>query len=55
LVLRLIIQTIRRDLSRSVQIDEASNLSSPYPSRADHSDLEHQATDLALMEFVGGV
>jgi len=37
--LRMIIQTIRRALSRSVQIDDASNLSSPDPSRADHSDL----------------
>jgi hypothetical protein len=52
LILRLIIQTIRRDLSRSVQIDEASNLSSPDPSGADQIDAEHQATDLVLMEFV---
>jgi hypothetical protein len=44
----LIIQTIRRDPSRSVWIDEASNLSRPDPSGADRIDAEHQATDLAL-------
>ena len=52
LILRLIIQTIRRDLSGSVQIDEASNLSSLDPSGPDQIDAEHQATDLAVMEFV---
>jgi hypothetical protein len=42
----LIIQTIRRDRSRSIWIDQASNLSSPDPSGADQIDAEHQATDL---------
>jgi uncharacterized membrane protein len=49
LIIRLIIQTIRRDLSGSDQIDEASNLSRPDPSRADQIDAEHQATDLAVV------
>jgi hypothetical protein len=57
LIIRLIVQAIRRDPSGSVWIDEVSNLSRPDRSGADHSDLEHQATDLVLMEFVepGGV
>jgi hypothetical protein len=42
----LIIQTIRRDPSRSDQIDEASNVSRPDPSGADQIDAKHQATDL---------
>jgi len=45
-IIRLIIQTIRRDPSGSVWIDEASNVSRPDPSGADHIDAEHQATDL---------
>jgi hypothetical protein len=49
LIIRLIIQTIRRDRSGSDQIDEASNLSRPDPSRADQIDAEHQATDLAVV------
>jgi hypothetical protein len=48
LIIRLIIQTIRRDPSGSVGIDDAPNLSRPDPSRADQSDAEHQATDLAV-------
>jgi hypothetical protein len=52
LIIPLIIHTIRRDLSGSVGIDEASNLSSPDPSGADQIDAEHQAPDLALPEFV---
>jgi hypothetical protein len=48
LIIRLIIQTIRRDPSGSDQIDEASNLSRPDPSGTDQIDAEHQATDLAL-------
>jgi hypothetical protein len=48
LIIRLIIQTIRRDPSGSDGIDEAPNVSSPDPSGADQSDAEHQATDLPL-------
>jgi hypothetical protein len=44
----LIIQTIRRVPSRSVLIDEASNVSRPDRSGADQSDVEHQATDLVV-------
>ena len=47
LTIPLIIQTIRRDPSGSVWIDQASNLSRPDPSGADQSDAEHQATELA--------
>jgi hypothetical protein len=49
LIIRLIIQTIPRDPSRSVQIDDASNVSRPDPSGADQIDAEHQATDLAIV------
>jgi len=48
LIIRLIIQTIRRDRSGSVWTDEASNVSRPDPSGADQIDVEHQATDLAV-------
>jgi hypothetical protein len=48
LIIRLIIQTIRRDRSGSDQIDEASNVSRPDPSGAEQIDAEHQATDLAV-------
>jgi hypothetical protein len=48
LIIRLIIQTIRRDPSGSVWIDEASNVSRPDPSGPDRIDAEHQATDLAI-------
>jgi hypothetical protein len=48
LIIRLIIQTIRRDPSGPVGIDEASNLSRPDPSGADQIDAEHQSTDLAV-------
>jgi hypothetical protein len=48
LIIRLIIQTIRRDRSGAVWTDEASNLSRPDPSGADQIDVEHQATDLAV-------
>jgi hypothetical protein len=41
LIIRLIIQTIRLDLSGSDQIDEASNVSRPDPSGADQIDAEH--------------
>jgi hypothetical protein len=44
----LIIRTIGRDPSGSVQIDEASNVSRPDRSGADQSDVEHQDTDLAV-------
>ena len=48
LIIRLVIQTIRRDRSGSVWIDGASNVSRPDPSGADQIDVEHQATDLAV-------
>ena len=48
LIIRLIIHTIRRDRTRSDQIDEALNVSRPDPSGADQIDAEHQATDLAV-------
>jgi hypothetical protein len=48
LIIRLIIHTIRRDRSGSVQIDEASNVSRPDPSGSDQIDAEHQATDLVV-------
>jgi hypothetical protein len=41
LIIRLIIQTIRRDPSRSDQIDEAPNVSSPDRSGAVQIDAEH--------------
>jgi hypothetical protein len=48
LIIRLIIQTIRRDPSEAVQIDEASNLSRPDPAGADQIDTEHQIADLVV-------
>ncbi len=48
LIIRLIIQTIRQDPSRSVWIDGASNVSRPDPSGADQIDAEHQATDVRV-------
>jgi hypothetical protein len=48
LIIRLIIQTIRQDPTGSVQIDEASDVSRPDPTRSDQIDAEHQATDLAV-------
>ena len=48
LIIRLIIQSIRRDRSGSDQIDDPSNVSRPDPSGADQIDAEHQATDLAV-------
>ena len=48
LIIRLIIQTIRRDRSGSVWIDDAPDVSSPDPSGANQADVEHQATDLAV-------
>jgi hypothetical protein len=51
LIIRLIIQTIRRDPAGSDQIDEAPNLSSPDPTGADQTDAEHQAMDLAVWRF----
>jgi hypothetical protein len=50
LIIRLIIQTIRRDRSGSVWIDDAPDVSSPDPSGANQADAEHQATDLAVGE-----
>src|SRR5215218_2845258 len=44
----LIIQTILLDPSGAVWTDEASNVSRPDPSGADQSDVEHQATELAV-------
>ena len=51
LIIRLIIQTIRRDPTGSDQIDDPSNVSSPDPSGAD-LDAEHQATDLAVLPIL---
>jgi hypothetical protein len=48
LIIRLIIQTIRRDPSGPVWIDEAPNVSRPDPSGADQTDAEHQSTDVAV-------
>ena len=48
LIIRLIIQAIRRDPTESVWTDEASNLSRPDRSGSDQIDVEHQATDLAV-------
>jgi hypothetical protein len=47
LIIPSIIQTIRRDPSGSVGIDEAPNLSRPDPSGADQIDADRQPTDLA--------
>jgi hypothetical protein len=52
LIIRLIIQTIRRDPSRSDAVDEAPNVSRADPSGADQIDAEHQATDLAVASDV---
>jgi hypothetical protein len=51
LIIRLIIQTIRRGPSGAVWTDEASNVSRPDRSGADQIDAEHQATDLAVGGF----
>jgi hypothetical protein len=48
LIIRLIIQTIRRDPSGRDQIDQAPNVSRPDPSGADQIDAEDQATDLPV-------
>jgi hypothetical protein len=48
LIIRLIIQTIRREPSGSIWTDGASNLSRPDLPGADQIDAEHQATDLAV-------
>ena len=48
LIIRLIIQTIRRDRTGAVWTDEAPNVSRPDPTGADQTDAEHQATDLAV-------
>jgi hypothetical protein len=48
LIIRLIIQTIRRGPTGSVQTDESSNVSRPDPSGGDQSDAQHQATDAVL-------
>jgi hypothetical protein len=49
MIIRLIIQTIRRDPSGSVWTDEAPDVSRPDPSGADQIDAEHQATDLMIV------
>ena len=46
--MRLIIQTIRRDPSRSGWVDSAPNLSRANPSGSDQMDAKYQATDLAV-------
>jgi hypothetical protein len=48
LIIRLIIQTIRRDPSRSAWIDDAPNVSRLDPSGADQSDAARQAMDLVV-------
>jgi hypothetical protein len=48
LIIRLIIQTIRRDPSGSDQIDDAPDVSRPDSSGADQIDAEHQSTDLVV-------
>jgi hypothetical protein len=48
LIIRLIIQTIQRDPSGPVWIEDAPNVSRPDPSEADQVDAERQATDLAV-------
>ena len=52
LIIRLIIQTIRRVLSGSDGIEEAPNLSRADPSGTDQSDAEHQSTDLAVGDSI---
>ena len=47
-IIRLIIQTIRRDPSGPDATDGPSHLSRLDPSGADQIDAEHQATDLAV-------
>jgi hypothetical protein len=53
LIIRLIIQTIRRDPSRSDQIDDASDVSRPDPSGTDQIDAEHQA--MGFDELIGRI
>jgi hypothetical protein len=48
LIIRLIIQTIRRDPSGAVWTDEAPNVSRLDRSGVDQIDAEHQSTDLAV-------
>jgi hypothetical protein len=48
LIIRLIIQTIRRDPSGAVWTDGPPNVSRPDRSGADQIDAEHQTTDLAV-------
>ena len=48
LIIRLIILTIRREPSRSIWIDDPSDVSRPDRSGVDQIDAEHQATDLAV-------
>jgi hypothetical protein len=49
LIIRLIIQTILLDPSGAAWTDDPSNVSRPDPSGADQIDVEHQATDLAVI------
>ena len=48
LIIRLLIQTIRRGPSRSIWTDDPSDVSRPDPSGSDQIDVDHQATDLAV-------
>ena len=48
LIIRLIIQTIRRDPSGAVWTDKAPNVSRPDPCGADQIDAEYQPTDLLV-------
>jgi hypothetical protein len=53
LIIWLIIQTIRRDPSRSVQIDEAADLSRPDPSEAYWVDAEDPTRNRKVVDFFG--
>jgi len=53
LIIRLIIQTIRQDLSGAVWTDEAPNVSRPDPSGADQTDAEHPSRNPKVVDFFG--
>jgi hypothetical protein len=52
LIIRLIIQTIRLDPSRTVWTDGASNVSSLDPSGAIQADVEHPTRDRKVVATV---
>jgi hypothetical protein len=53
LIIRLIIQTIRRDPSGAVWTDGASNVSRPDRSGAIQVDAEHPARYRKVVDFFG--